>query len=111
LFGGLFVVPELDFCSSTDRIATPEAALAFGKDKFRQDKSKWHSLGITSSEELESILNNGICCSAGRGDYFWKIPDHWHVYIAGRSDRKYDFSYEVFLSECKRDFHVEVCAC
>jgi hypothetical protein len=112
-FSSPFVVLQLarlDFCSSTDRIVTPEAALAFGEDKIRQDKQFWESIGVTSTDEIESILNNGICCNAGRGDYFLDKPDHWRAYIGGKREGKYDFDYEVFFSECKKDLHVEILA-
>jgi hypothetical protein len=107
LFGFFYFFSHVQFCAAEERIVTPEAAVAFGKDYLRQDKSVWKAFGITSSEKLESILNTGICCSASRLDSFWDNPPNWRVFIGGQINGKYNFSYEVFFSECKRNPHVQ----
>jgi hypothetical protein len=109
LFGGTYLFTEVQpaMCWSSERIVSADAALAFGKDQIRQDKRFWESIGVTSPEEIEGILNNGICCNASRGDYFINDRSRWKVYIGGASSGRYDFQYEVFFSECKKDVRVE----
>jgi hypothetical protein len=94
-------------CPIAKRIANPEAALTFGKNHIRKDRRFWESVGVSSPEELEGILNDGICSRAFRGDYFIKDPNRWGVYIAGKSSGRYDFDYEVFFGGCGQNARVE----
>jgi hypothetical protein len=107
VFGFIYLVEGLTTgCSVAKRIVTPQAALSFGKDHIRQDKRFWESIGVSSPDEIDSILNPG-CCSAGRGDYFINDNDRWRVFISAERRGHYDFQYEVFFSECRTNVRVE----
>src|SRR5262245_44433343 len=79
-------IQEFDSCSSTDRITTPDEAVAFAKDHIRQNKRVWETLGATSADDLESILGPRLCWRWARGAYFgdgdsnWDKPDYWKIY-------------------------------
>jgi hypothetical protein len=109
----LSLLPELDSCSSTDRVTTPDAALAFAKDYIRQNKRIWETLGATSSDDLESILGPRLCWRWDRGAYFWdgdshwSKPDYWKIYISWGCHRPHDEFHAMYFSECKRNPYIE----
>lgn len=108
VFGALYAIgASTHACATRKPIANSEAALAFGKSHIRKDQRFWESIGVSSPEEVEGILNNGICCRAFRGDYFINDPSRWGVYIGGKSSGRYDFDYEVFFGHCGQDVRVE----
>jgi hypothetical protein len=59
-------------CSSSERILTPEAAVAFGRQHLRNDKYFWRWIDVQDPLEMESILAD--CCRANRGTTSSRIP-------------------------------------
>jgi hypothetical protein len=92
-------------CSSSERILTPEAAVAFGREHLRKNKYFWRWLDVQDPLEMESILAD--CCGAARGDYYIKDPSRWRLYLSVRKLGEYDFQYELFFSECGKNVRAE----
>jgi hypothetical protein len=109
----LSVLPELESCSSADRITTPDAAVEFAKDYIRQNKRVWETLGATSADDLESILGPRLCWRWNRGAFFWDgdtnwdKPDYWKIYISWGCHRPHDEFHAMYFSECKRNLYIE----
>jgi hypothetical protein len=59
IFPLAYLIQDLDFCSSADRVATPEAALAFGKDYIR-GISSFQSANWSASKRYRSELGPTI---------------------------------------------------
>ena len=113
MVGSRFVEPEADSCSPTDRITTPDKAVAFAKDYIRQNKRLWETLGAISPDDLESILGPRLCWRWGRGANFWDgdsnwdKPDYWKIYISGGCHRPHDEFHAMYFSECKSNLYIE----
>lgn len=99
-----FEAIEPRLCSESERIATAEQALAFGKQHLLDNGRFWLGLKATR-EEIEEILR-GNCCDAAKRDHLRNDPSRWRVYIGGRKNGKYVFSYDVFFSRCGKDVEV-----